>query len=68
VDIAWISAVSHLKLSASIEHIDRLALGFEGDSMTVDFAGRRRRQYVNVPPYDIKVQGILYLSDDSDRS
>jgi hypothetical protein len=54
-----------LKLTAAIEHIHHLALGLVGDTMAVDFAGRRHRKYANVPPYDIKVQGTLRLSAES---
>jgi TIR domain len=62
LEIAWIAAVTDLKLSAAIEHIHHLALGLVGDTMAVDFAGRRHRKYANVPPYEIKVQGTLRLS------
>jgi hypothetical protein len=61
LEIAWIAAVTDLKLSAAVEHIHHLALGLVGDTMAVDFAGRRRRKYANVPPYEIKILGTLPL-------
>jgi hypothetical protein len=54
-----------LKLSAAVEQIHHLALRLDGDSMAVDFAGRRHRKYVNVPPYEIKFQGTLPIAEES---
>jgi hypothetical protein len=33
--------------------------------MAVDFAGQRHRKYVNVPPYEIKVQGMLRIAAEN---
>jgi len=65
LEIAWIGAVTDLKLSAAVEQINHLALGLDGDSMAVDFAGQRHRKYVNVPPYEIKVQGMLRIAAEN---
>jgi hypothetical protein len=65
IEIAWIAVVTDLKLSAAVEHIQHLRLGLDGESMAIDFAGRRHRKYTNVPPYGIHVQGSLSLSAES---
>ena len=59
IEIAWISAVADLKLSASIEHINHLRLQLSGDVISVDFSGCRHRKYVNVDPYQINVKGSM---------
>jgi len=64
LEIAWITAVTDLELSAAVEQIHHLALELDGDSMAIDFAGRRHRKYVNVPPYEIKVQGTLRITTE----
>ncbi len=66
IEIAWIAAVTDLKLSAAVEHIYNLALGLVEDTMAVDFAGRRHRKYVNVPPYEIKAQGTVRVAAESE--
>ena len=58
-EIAWISAVADLKLSAAIQHIDHLTLELNGNVLKVDFSGRRHRQYENIPPYEINVRGSM---------
>jgi hypothetical protein len=62
VEIAWIAAVTDLKLSAAVEQIHHLSLGLVGGTMAIDFAGQRHRKYVNVPAYEIKVEGTLRVS------
>ena len=61
LETAWIIAAANLKLSASVEVIDKFALALTGKTLQVDFAGRRRRQYVNVQPYEIRIHGIVEL-------
>jgi len=61
IEIAWISAVTDLKLSAAVQHIDHLKLELSGNILNVDFSGRRHRKYVNVPPYEINVEGSMTL-------
>ena len=64
-EVAWISAVADLKLSAAIQHIDHLALALNRNVLNVDFSGRRHRKYENVPPYRINVKGSMtFPSDD----
>ncbi|MGC1782717.1 MAG: deaminase [Acidobacteriaceae bacterium] len=58
-EIAWISAVADLKLSASIQHIDHLTLELNRNVLNVDFSGRRHRNYVNLSPYKINVTGSM---------
>lgn len=61
LEIAWIATIADLKLSAAVEQIHHLRLALEGDQLAVDFAGRRHRKYVNVPPHEIRVNGGLRL-------
>jgi len=61
LEIAWIVAVADLKLSASVEVIERLNLTLVGTTLEVEFAGRRHRKYVNVDPYEIRVHGKIEL-------
>ena len=58
-EIAWISAVADLKLSAAVKHIDHLTLELNRNVLNVDFLGRRHRKYINVPPYEIAVRGSI---------
>ncbi len=61
VEIAWISAVADLKLSAAVEHIDHLPLELDRNILNVDFSDCRHRKYVNVSPYEVKVKGSMTL-------
>ena len=58
-EIAWISAVAELKLSAAIQHINHLTLALDRKGLDVDFSGRRHRRYVNVAPCEITVKGSM---------
>lgn len=62
LQIAWIATIADLKLSAAVEQIHHLRLALDGDQLAVDFAGRRHRKYVNVPPHEIRVNGGLRLA------
>ena len=62
IEIAWIAAVADLKLSAAVEQIEHLRLTLDQNILNVDFSGRRHRKYVNVFPYEIKVNGSLNFS------
>jgi hypothetical protein len=64
VEVAWISAVADLKLSAAVQHIDHLTLELNRNILNVDFSGRRHRKYVNVPPFEVNVKGALIFPDD----
>ena len=61
LETAWIIAVADLKLSASVETIEKLKLTLFDTTLHVEFAGRRHRKFVNVDPYQIQVQGELEL-------
>ena len=61
LDTAWIAAVADLKRSSSVEVIDKLSLKLARETLTVDFIGHRQRRYVNVDPFEIRVQGELAL-------
>ncbi len=58
---AWIHAVFQLKLSASVAEILHFRLTLRGQSLDVDFHGRRKKAYVNVPPYEVLVRGTCNL-------
>jgi TIR domain len=62
LEIGWIMAVADLKLSASVEVIERFKLTLVGATLAVEFSGRRMRKYVNVDPYEIHIQGTLELT------
>ena len=61
VEIAWISAIADLKLSAAVEQVHHLTLEMNSEILNVDFSGRRHKKYVNVAPYEIKVEGSVTL-------
>jgi hypothetical protein len=61
VETAWIVAVADLKLSGSVEVIERLNLSLADTTLTVEFEGRRQRRYVNVEPYKMSGRGQLRL-------
>lgn len=63
LDIAWILAALHLKLSGSVVEILRLQLTLKGDVLEVDFSGRRKRQYQTTPAYAINICGNCSLTD-----
>jgi hypothetical protein len=62
LETAWIMAVADLKLSSTVEVIERLSLSLSGNVLNVDFSGTRRRQYVNKDPFQIVVNGKLTLN------
>ena len=57
-DIAWIMAMLQLKLSGTVEQVSTLELTLLGSSLNVNFTGRRRKVYSNVPAAEIKITGI----------
>jgi hypothetical protein len=61
IETAWIVSVADLKLSSSVEVIEKLNLTLERSKLHVEFAGRRHRKYMNVEPYEIRVEGELQL-------
>lgn len=61
LDLAWINAVANLKLTATVETIELLELILLGESLQVEFRGKRKRKYSNVPPFAIEVSGICPL-------
>jgi hypothetical protein len=60
-EIAWILAAMQLRLSAIVEQIDRLELTLRGQMLDVNFAGRRRKRYVNAPAPVIHLSGTCAL-------
>jgi TIR domain len=66
LEIVWIDAMLILKTSACVEDVEKLVLKLVGDQLEIDFQGRRRKDYVNRPPYEIKVSGTLNLEPKTD--
>lgn len=61
LEIAWIFAIFQLKLSATVSEILRLELALNGASLEIQFLGKRRKEYDNVPPAEIKIEGVCPL-------
>jgi len=61
IEAAWITAMLQLKMSATVEQVSRFELMLDGNSLQVEFAGRRRKQYSNQPAFEIKVSGKCLL-------
>lgn len=61
LEVAWIDAMLVLKTSACVADVEKLVLKLVGDQLEIDFQGRREKEYVNRPPYEIKVSGALRL-------
>ena len=62
--IAWICVVTMLKLSGSVVQVLELQLSFEGTSLNVLFRGKRKKEYVNQPAYEIEIKGKCALSGE----
>jgi len=60
--IAWACAIALLKLSGAVAEILHLEFTLEGESLKVAFRGKRRKEYVNQPAFEIKVSGQCSLS------
>lgn len=54
-----------LKLSGAVAEVLRLKLGLKGDSLEVEFVGKRKKEYVNQPAYEIRIEGICNLRPSS---
>jgi TIR domain len=61
LNIAWIFAISELKLSSTVEHINKLVLNLNANTLSVQFSGLRHRKYSNVNPSTIEVSGNIVL-------
>jgi len=61
IEAAWITAMLQLKMSATVEQVGRFELTLDGNSLHVEFAGRRHKQYSNQPAFEIKVSGKCSL-------
>lgn len=64
VEIAWITAVLQLKMSATVAQVTRLELTLDGRNLRVEFSGRRRKQYSNQPAIQVQIAGICSLDDE----
>jgi hypothetical protein len=63
LQIAWISAVTQLRLGACTETIQQLQLTLRGTSLDVLFKGKRKKQYVNAEAYEMRISGTCSLDD-----
>ncbi|MGZ8844755.1 MAG: hypothetical protein ACXW18_13900, partial [Pyrinomonadaceae bacterium] len=59
--IAWTCAIALLKLSGAIAEILHLEFALEDESLKVAFHGKRKKEYVNQPPFEIRVTGKCSL-------
>lgn len=57
LEAAWIKAAADLKLSGSVERIERLVLSLQSSRLQVDFVGYRQRKFSNVDPYRMQIAG-----------
>jgi hypothetical protein len=62
--IAWICAIALLKLSGAVADVQHLELTLETGALDVEFCGRRRKEYVNQPAYEIVIKGKCPLTGD----
>ena len=60
--LAHLTTVLWLRLSGAIETVLHLDMQLIDEGLRVEFEGRRRRQYINVEPHVIRVQGICPLA------
>ena len=69
LEIGWILAIAELKLTGTVEHVDKLRLELSDQKLSVDFSGTRHRKFMSVAPYSLKVKGELALeSSGSEES
>ncbi len=61
LEIAWLMGVFLLRTSGTVAEISRFELTLTGQSLAVDFIGRRKKEFSNRPAYEIKVQGTCDL-------
>ncbi len=61
LEIAWVTGVYLLRTSGTVAEIPRFELTLTGQSLAVDFIGRRKKEFSNRPAYEIKVQGTCDL-------
>jgi tetratricopeptide (TPR) repeat protein len=62
LEIAWVTGVYLLRTSGTVAEIPRFELTLTGQSLAVDFVGKRKMEFSNRPAYEIKVQGTCDLS------
>jgi TIR domain-containing protein len=61
LEIAWVMGIYLLRTSGTVAEIPRFELTLTGQSLVVDFIGRRKKEFSNRPAYEIKVQGTCDL-------
>ena len=59
--ITWVCAVMLLKLSGAVAEVLHLKFSLKGNSLEIDFSGKRKKEYVNRPAYEIRVNGVCDL-------
>jgi diguanylate cyclase (GGDEF)-like protein len=65
LEIAWICAVTVLKLSATVAEVSRLELSLREVWLGVSFHGRRKKIYQNRPAHEIAFDGACLLGEHS---
>jgi hypothetical protein len=61
LEVAWVTGVFFLRTTGTVAEISRFELTLTGQSLAVDFIGRRKKEFSNRPAYEIKVQGTCDL-------
>jgi len=61
LEIAWVMGVFLLRTSGTVAEIPRFELTLAGQSLEIDFIGRRKKEYANRPAYEVRVQGVCDL-------
>jgi hypothetical protein len=61
LDISWITAVAHLRLSGTVSSILSLTLGISGTQLSVDFIGIRRSQDRRRGSVNMRISGSCSL-------
>jgi hypothetical protein len=62
LEIAWVFSAFMLTASATVAEVLRFELTLNGKSLEIDFWGRRKKEYMNRPAYEMKIQGTCLLS------
>jgi len=61
LEVVWVMGAFLLRITGTVAEIHRFELTLTGQSLAVDFIGRRKKEFSNRPAYEIKVQGTCDL-------
>lgn len=62
LEVAWIDAMMLLKTSACVSDVQKLSLKVVDNKLEIDFVGQREKDYMDRPPYEIRVRGTIELA------